>query len=195
MGAVAALLGLAALGGWTYAKTANTARELRQLEERTDAMTQHSIQRERAERIATDMGTAVKTIKETLGERPRWMAGLALVSKACGESIELNHIAGAFPPESGGAPVLVLRGTAWPSRQASVKSDSLGAFLDRLSGSPIVSSAKIVSTHADVNGGDAKSFEISVQLKAVGPDAALATVASKERSREGGTTAQAQEAP
>jgi hypothetical protein len=190
VGAMAAVMGLVAMAGWNYSQTSKASRQLRQLEDRTDAMNQHAIMRERAERMANDIGSASKVIRETLGNRPRWMAALAMVSKACGETVELNHIAGGFPAENGGVPVLTLSGTAWPSGQASKGGDSLGAFLDRLTGSPLVTSAKIVSTHADVNGGEAKTFVISVQLKAAGPERVMAAVMKPE---PGQPTAQAQE--
>jgi hypothetical protein len=196
-GAAVAVLGLAALAGSTYARTAKTVRELQNLEARTDAMSQHAVTRERAERLAADLSNATKTIKDALGDRPRWIAGLSLVSKACGESIELNHVSGSFPAESGGAPILMLNGVAWPSRNPNVKTDSLGAFLGRLAGSPLVSSAKIVSTLSDVNGGEAKTFVISVQLKALTADAVLATARASNtaRARQEGETVQAQETP
>jgi hypothetical protein len=195
VGAVAAGLGLAALAGWSYTRAATASQELRRIEQRTDAMNAHVILRERAETLASNMGAAAKAIRETLGERPRWMAGLAMVSKACGEGISLNHITGAYPHEAGGAPILTLSGTAWPAsardgRSAGTKADSLGGFLDRLAGSPIVASAKIVSTHADVNGGDAKTFVISVQLRTTGPEAAIAAAGGRAPGSE---TAQAQE--
>jgi Tfp pilus assembly protein PilN len=195
MGATVAVFGLAALGAWTYGKAANAEREIQLLEARKGAMSQYAITRERAERLAADLGSATKTIKDALGDRPRWMAGLALISKACGENIELNHVAGGFPPESGGAPIFTLSGTAWPSRQPNGRTDSLGAFLDRLAGSPLVSSAKIVSTHADVNGGDAKTFVISVQVKALTSDTVLAKAISSTpaRAKPARVSVQAQE--
>ena len=171
---------LGALAGWTYARTTNITREINRLEARTEAMQQHDLLRDQADRLAVDLSGATKTIRETLGDRPRWMAGLALVSRACGESISLSHIAGAYQAEAGGAPMMTLSGTAFPNAQPNVKSDSLGAFLDRLLGSPIVASAKIVSTHADVNGGEAKTFVISVQLRAIAPEATLAAVCTPQ---------------
>lgn len=191
VGGIAAVLSLAAMVGWNYARSASTSRRLASLEDRTEAMSQHQILRERADKLAGDIGAATKTVRDTLGNRPRWMAALAMVSKACGENVELNHIVGAFPPEAGGAPVLTLSGTAWPHQTPS-HGDTLSALLDRLSGSPLVTSAKIVSTHADMNGTEAKTFVISVQLKAIGPEGALAEAFGPARETSN-STAQVQE--
>jgi hypothetical protein len=191
VGAVAAAAGLAALAGWTYARTSTTTRQLAALEARTEAMSQHGVLRDRADKLATDLGNATKTVGDMLGNRPRWMAALAMTSKACGDSVELSHIKGDFPSEAGGAPVLQLSGTAWPSSQ-NPRADMLSLFLDRLAGSPLVASAKIVSAHADMNGTDAKTFVINVQLKTVGPEGALAEAFGRSRDARN-PTAQAQE--
>jgi hypothetical protein len=191
VGAVAAAAGLAALVGWAYARTSSTTRQLTALETRTEAMSQHGVLRDRADKLAADLGSATRTVGEMLGNRPRWMAALAMASKACGDSVELNHIKGEFPSEAGGAPVLQLSGTAWPSYQ-NPRADTLSAFLDRLAGSPLVAAAKIVSAHADMNGTDAKTFVISVQLKTVGPEGTLAEAFGRSRDARN-STAQAQE--
>jgi hypothetical protein len=168
IGAAAALLGLGALAGWTHVRSEDISHQKSLLEQRTQAMLEHEKVRGQADKLAADLAGATKSIKEALGERPRWLAGLAYISRACGESIELTHIAGSFPVEAGGSPVMTLSGNAYASRTPRAptdRSDSLGAFLERLSKSPVVASAKIVSSHADTAGGDSKSFVISIQLK------------------------------
>lgn len=167
-GIVLAMVMLAA-GGWSYARNAALQREFGQLQSRIDSMDEHELHVKRAQKLSTDITAATQMIRDTIGGRPRWIAALALISRDCGDHVELNHVAGSYGPDK--TPVLTLGGTAYPSRNGP---DSLTDFVSRVSKNPVISNVKIVSTLAtEVSGVEAKSFTISVQLRAIDADTGL----------------------
>ncbi|HYE61441.1 MAG TPA: hypothetical protein VD997_05555 [Phycisphaerales bacterium] len=173
LGGVIAAMALLAHAGWTYAQTSRTRRQIDSLQERVEAMSAHELQVARAQQLSTDLAAATQSIKDTIGDRPRWIAGLALVSRDCGDVIELNHIAGTYGTDKERSPILTLSGTAYPGNGK----DSLTEFVTRLSKSPVVAGVKIVSTHAsEISGVEAKTFIVSVQLRGITADVGLAGV-------------------
>lgn len=164
LGGTIAAMALLAHAGWTFAQTAATGRQISSLEDQVAEMESHGIQVARAQKLSTDIVAASQSIKDAIGERPRWVAGLALVSRDCGNFIELNHVAGSYS-DQGKSAVLTLSGTAYPG---TGRADTLTEFVAKLGKSPVVNNVKIVSTHAsEVSGVEAKSFIVSVQLRGI----------------------------
>ncbi len=191
VGAAAATLALLAAAGWNLGRASEFSRKITALEEQASQMTDHGLLKARAERLSSDITLASKTMRDTIGSRPRWLAALALVSRDCEPFIELNHVAGSYDTDDSKSPTLTISGTAYPAKG---QSNTLGEFVAHLLKSPVISGVKIVSTHAtEINGADAKTFTISVQLKAIDADAGLVTVMDSQHTPA--TTAQAQERP
>jgi hypothetical protein len=167
-GTVLAMVMLAA-GGWAYARNVALQREISSLQPRIDAMEEHEYHVRRAQKLSTDIEGATQAIRDTLGERPRWFAALALISRDCGEFIEINHITGAYGPDK--SPALTLSGTAYHGRN---NIDSLTDFVTRISRNPVIANVRIVSSHTtEVSGVEAKSFIINVHLRSIDADAGL----------------------
>jgi len=80
----------------------------------------------------------------------------------------LIDVSGSYPAESKRQPVLVLKGVATTpvTGEGSSSGDALARYIDRLSASPIVQSAQLVSTRSE-RSDEVKSFVVSVNLRAV----------------------------
>jgi hypothetical protein len=177
VGGIVLAMVMLASGGWAYARTAALRKQVANFQTRVDAMDEHELYVKRAQKLSTDIASASQTIKDLIGERPRWFAALALVSRDCGDSVELNHIAGSYAPDK--TPLLTLSGTAYPKRNGP---DSLTDFVSRVSKNPVVANVKIVSTQAtEVSGVEAKSFIVSVHLRAADAETGFAGVLDQHR--------------
>lgn len=171
VGGIAAVLALCSLGAWTFGESKALDRRFEELAVLTDSRANHEVQRERAVRLAGDVSSATQTITQTLGDRPRWDAVLGALSRLNGDAIELSEVSGSYPSDAKNAPVLAVRGTAWPTvRAGGAGGDTLSDFLDRLAKSPLVASAKVVSTRSSVvRGVEIKSFIVAIQLRVLPP--------------------------
>jgi hypothetical protein len=173
LGGSIAAMALLAHAGWTYAQTAATRRQITSMQDQVEAMEDHALKVARAQKLSTDIAAAGQSIKDAIGERPRWVAGLAVVSRDCGNFIELNHVAGTYS-DQGKTAVLTLSGTAYPG---TGRTDTLTEFVSKLGKSPVVHGVKIVSTHAlEISGVEAKSFIVSMQLRGIDAAAGVSDV-------------------
>ncbi len=123
---------------------------------------------EETQRMAGVVNTAEALVLGTFGDRTDWHAALGELTRMSDESIRLIDVSGSYPAESKRQPVLVLKGVATTpvTGEGSSSGDALARYIDRLSASPIVQSAQLVSTRSE-RSDEVKSFVVSVNLRAV----------------------------
>lgn len=169
--AVGAVLALMLVGGM-YARARQRLGVIEQrfasLEPRTAAIKADRDLREQATAVATELTSATRDTLAGLPPSPDWKAVLANLSRLAGDHIELADLAAASGKDASAPSVLTVRGTAWPSDTVRQADDVLAAFLDRVSKSPLVQSARIVSTRSEhADGKEVKQFTISAQVRAL----------------------------
>ena len=129
---------------------------LAEVRPRVDGIRQRQMKTSNAALAAYSVNAAASMIANHMGEHPDWSALMGELSRLTGPQIELTEIAASYPAEAKRASVLTLRGTA----KEQAEGDPLSTFLERLTASPLINSAKLVSTRTDEN--NAKVFLISV---------------------------------
>ena len=138
-----------------------------------------------AARLSATAALAEELVLSTLGERPDWLASLSMLTRVAGDSIRLVEVSGSFPPEAKRHPVLMLKGIATPTASEGSlvqSSDSLAAFIDRLSKHPIIRSAQLVSTRSEETD-NFKTFVVSVTLQSLSPAVPVEQASSMTAAR------------
>ncbi|MDX2133020.1 MAG: hypothetical protein SFY69_13305 [Planctomycetota bacterium] len=161
----AASLGLVAL---LYVESdharARVESQIAALEPRAQAIRHVRELRERARALSVELGGATHAAEQTLAAAPGWLAVLGELSRLSGGSVELAEL-NTSPGKDTPGMLLLLRGTAWPQAGRS-GDDAVSSFLDRLSRSPMVESARIVSTRSEIVGGtEVRQFQIAAQVR------------------------------
>ncbi|MFZ4574427.1 MAG: hypothetical protein ACOYN0_08525 [Phycisphaerales bacterium] len=129
---------------------------LDELRPRVDEALQRQAKTKNATLAAYTVNAAATMIAAHIGEHPDWSALLGELSRITGSDIELTEIQAAYPVESKRIAVVNLRGSARQDEQ----NDHLAKFIEALAASPLVASAKLVSTRTDER--DAKLFQIAI---------------------------------
>lgn len=167
-------LGAVVLGAWTFRTSQALARadaRIEGLRSKTEAMQLREELNTLAVDTASELVGATRLATQTLGQHADLEAALAALTRLTPESVDLAEVTIGYTGDAKGAPVLTLRGVAWPAEAGKEpQSDPLSEFIDRLSRSPVIESARIVSTRTEMSGGtDVKQFTISGVLRALPP--------------------------
>ncbi len=165
-GAAAAGLLIAGLAGFASAGLSQVNREIARLGGQFKQMTESRAQRGQAAVLSRDLAVAQKAMAGVLGRRAAWSAALGELTRVCGESVRLSDVSGQFSRDSSASAELTLRGVARSGEQD--EDASLRAFLTRLTQSPLVESAQLVSSRSGDDGGESvRMFELSIKLSTV----------------------------
>ncbi|CAG1008078.1 hypothetical protein PHYC_03516 [Phycisphaerales bacterium] len=136
------------------------------LEPRSAAVRAERDLRDHAASLAAELTGATRDTLAGLPPRPDWKAVLADLSHLTGAQVELAELSAVSGKDATAPSVLTVRGIAWPGEAFRQSDDALAAFLDRLSKSPLVQSARIVSTRSErADGREVKQFTITAQVQ------------------------------
>lgn len=165
-GAAAAGLLIAGLAGFASARLSQVNREIARLGGQFKQMTESRAERAQAAVLSRDLAVAQKAMTGVLGRRAAWSSALGELTRVCGDSVRLTDVSGQFSRDSAASAELTLRGVA---RAGEHDEDaSLRAFLTRLTQSPLVESAQLVSSRLGDDGGEpVRMFELSIKLPTV----------------------------
>lgn len=170
VGAAASLCVVGAL--WYQARERLAVVESRTaaLEPRTEAIRVQRELREHAASLSAELSSARAATMQVLPARPDWKAALADLTRVVAAEVELAEVTALPGKDSSSPSVLTIRGTAFPAGTARPADDVLAALLDRLSKSPLVESARMVSTRSEVASGlDVKQFTIAATMRTLPP--------------------------
>lgn len=164
-----ALAAFAVVGGLWYqarARLAETESRTAMLESRVAAVRSQRELRELAAATSAELVSATGAVIQAMPARPHWKATLANLTQIVGPDIELAEVAGSPAKDGTSSSILTLRGTSWPAEDARSAEDVLAGLIDRLSKSPLVESARMVSTRSEFAAGqEVKQFTIAVTLR------------------------------
>lgn len=162
-GAIAAAACLGVFAAYHAAGAARVSSTIAGLQPKLNMIEEDRARAETAGRLKGEIDVLMRAVDQVVGDRPGWAATLNEFSQISGEHIELSEVVGGFASEGGGGAVVTLRGTAMADPKSN--SDTLGEFLRRLAASPLVASAKVLSTQAA--DAESRTFTVAVQLKTV----------------------------
>jgi hypothetical protein len=138
------------------------------LEPRTELIRSAREARERAVALNEELAAAQRIAQQTFPPRPDWKGVLGELSHVAGPAIELSEVLCTPGRDTVASSVLTVRGTAWARDEARSADDVLGGFLERLSKSPLVESARVLSSRTEVAAGrDVKQFSVAATLRTV----------------------------
>jgi hypothetical protein len=165
-GALVAVLLLGMIWGSTRRATARATDELAQVTPRAE-MLQHVIQlREKTAKDAGEIASSRQVIDTALGRHTSWLGALALATQPAESELTILSVEGAFVRDAAGAPVLTIRGRTAPTEGSEGDDDAspVTALVERLSTSPLVAQARVVSAHSDSTGSE---FVVEALLRSV----------------------------
>ncbi|HEX2837656.1 MAG TPA: hypothetical protein VHN77_05970 [Phycisphaerales bacterium] len=151
-GAAVAVLLLGAMWGSTRRASASTQAELAELEPKA-ARLAHIIslqEKTAADGVLISQNTAL--IDSALGRHTSWLGALALAPQDKNSGLTILSVEGSRSKEAGAPPVLTIH--ARVSSEGAPGSDAATAFVESLTTSPLVASARVVSARNDTEGGE-----------------------------------------
>ncbi len=155
---------LALVGSWTMTTTSVRAVDQRlvELEPQISQVSGHRDRIEEAGLAVERLISTRTTLEKALGKRSDWRAGLAVVAEAAGTEVALAELSGGFSSDEAGCAILTVRGTVEATADGR---DPLEDFVKRLSASPMVTSAQVVSSRSDGSAGPGEQqFTVAVRL-------------------------------
>jgi len=164
-GAMSAALILAALATKSYVSERALRTVFADLQQQSETIDAQAAARKMAQQKSQDLEAVLSISNASIGARPNWHAVLAMLSTDMPAGAELLDVSSDYTSaESKGAPTISLRGRT--RQHANRTADPVSSFLDALNRSPLVESARVVSSRTEPTSGE-REFMLSVVLKAI----------------------------
>ena len=171
-GALVGLLTLGALWGGTHRARALVEQELGVLGPQAELIEHTRAQRAQMSRDVGRLAQASAVADAALGRRTSWLSALALATQPADSPVQILGVEGASPRDAGAAPIFTIHARVdSPPAQPDVPegqhpADPVSAFVQVLTASPVVQSARVVSASAG-EAGTGSQVVVEVQLKHV----------------------------
>jgi Tfp pilus assembly protein PilN/Tfp pilus assembly PilM family ATPase len=182
-GAAVAILTLGAFAGKAYLGERTLRPAIAELQAQADAIDAEAKAAAAVQQKARDLESIMSITNQAIGVRTNWRAALGVLSRSMPKGVELLDISADFrSADTVGQPALSIRGRIEPGPQ-----DQVSKLLAAISASPIVASARVVSSRVDAEG--EREFAIVIELKGVATPGHLINDASDGALPEAGSPA------
>jgi hypothetical protein len=177
-GVAGAALGLASLAGFAYLQRQQIDARIREIAPRVKALEADAQARSKIAAQSVEFASLLDVANAGLGERPHWRGVFSLLASADRPGLTVEDISADYQNDR---PTLSIRCTT-TGRNADGK-DPASAFLEEIGRSPLVASARVLSSRVSLDDENARELVLGLELTTLPVHAGMFADAGAEEAQ------------